>query len=149
MDDEIKIEKTTIYSFVGLVIMLLVGGYMVFGAASVPSDISNSVADSQTTQSLPVVSQSQQAQDVYIKAKADGTYDKSEVVVKSGNLVRIHFTTEPYVGCGAVLYIYGLNLQTVSKNGQEGIIEFTPTKPGTYEYNCGMRMWSPGKLIVQ
>jgi len=90
----------------------------------------------------------QPSSDIYIKALNSFSYDPQQVTVKKGQPVKIHFTAEPNVGCGRQLVIYGLNLNAVSKNGEEQVIEFTPQKEGTFEYNCGMRMMQPGKLVV-
>ena len=95
------------------------------------------------------IAQNQQpSNDVYIKALNSFSYDPQQVTVNKGQPVKIHFTAEPNVGCGRQLVIYGLGLNAVSKNGEEQIIEFTPQKEGTFEYNCGMRMMKPGKLVV-
>ncbi|MFH1520323.1 MAG: cupredoxin domain-containing protein [Candidatus Micrarchaeota archaeon] len=168
MNNGIQIQKTTVYLFVGLFVAVLVGGYIVFGTASTPSKSQIGVEDNSIPQSPPDNGQatqqandnqpqgdgqqqgnSQEVQEIYIKALPNGTYDKKEVRVKNGIPVRLHFTTQGNVGCGSYLVLYGLNKNTVSRNGQEGIIEFTPTQKGTYEYNCGMRMWQGGKLIVE
>jgi hypothetical protein len=88
-------------------------------------------------------------QDIYIRALSNGNYDKSEITVKKGIPVRLHFTADPNAGCGRQIVLYGLNVKATSKNGQEQVVEFTPLESGTYDYSCGMRMWGPGKLIVQ
>ncbi|VVC02710.1 Cupredoxin-like domain protein [Candidatus Bilamarchaeum dharawalense] len=152
---DIVIQKTTAFLFVGLILAILVGGYVVFGTASAPNKSQIGVANNQVPQNSSEGqlqangSQPANVQEIYIKALPNGSYDKEEVTVNAGVPVRIHFTTQGNVGCGSMLVLYGLNQKTYSKNGQEGIIEFTPTTPGTYEYSCGMRMWGPGKLIVQ
>ncbi len=87
-------------------------------------------------------------QDIYIKAKNDGTYDREEVTVNAGSPVRLHFTADPDAGCGRQMVIYGLNIKAVSTNGEENVVEFIPKQAGTYEYNCGMRMWRAGRLVV-
>jgi plastocyanin domain-containing protein len=78
-----------------------------------------------------------------------GKYDVNELRVKAGVPVRLHFTAEPTAGCGRMLVIYGLNVRVTSTNGEEEIAEFTPTQAGTYDYSCGMRMFGPGKFIVE
>lgn len=160
----IQIQKTTIYLFAGLLAVILMGGYIVFGTPLAPSNVVDNPINPQDGGQTPQPSAnqpqpggqqngqqggSQDLQEVYIKALPNGGYDKQEVTVKSGIPVRLHFTTQGNVGCGSMLVLYGLNQKTTSRNGQEGIIEFTPTQKGTYEYSCGMRMWQPGKFIVQ
>ncbi|MFH0885376.1 MAG: cupredoxin domain-containing protein [Candidatus Micrarchaeota archaeon] len=87
-------------------------------------------------------------QDIYIKAKNDGTYDKAELTVNAGSPVRLHFTADPDAGCGRQMVIYGLNIKAKSLNGEENVVDFIPKQAGTYGYNCGMRMWRAGKLVV-
>jgi copper chaperone CopZ len=88
------------------------------------------------------------AQDIYITALSSGQYDKPEVRVKKGELVRLHFTAESGSGCGAYMILDGFNVQLISRNGQEQVAEFTPTEAGTYAYHCGMWMFN-GNLIVE
>ncbi len=93
-----------------------------------------------------------EVQNVYVKALGGanfGKYDVNELRVKAGSPVRLHFTAEQDAGCGKLLVVYGLGVQVTSQNGQEAVAEFTPDKAGTYEYSCGMRMFGPGKLIVE
>ena len=163
MNKEIEIKKTTAYLFAGLAILLLVGWYIGFSTASAVKNTKNETDDSTANIGIDTqttidnadtvdnlgVSGGQAVQEVYIQAKSDGTYSPEEIIVSVNRPVRVHFTTEGNVGCGAAFYLYGLDLYTVSRNGQEGVIEFTPTETGTYEYNCGMHMWSSGKLIVK
>ena len=135
-------HKTTLYLLVGLVIAVFAGGYVVFGASLAPEGQVDGSTTGQTSSNGEI-------QEVYIKALPDGSYDTDEVKVKVGIPVRIHFTAQGNIGCGSGFVLYGLNQQTSSKNGQEGIIEFTPTTPGTYTYSCGMNMWGPGKFLVE
>src|SRR3989338_7026816 len=54
------------------------------------------------------------AQEIYIKALSNGTYDKSEIRVKKGIPVNLHFSAEPNAGCGRFLSVYGLNVNALS-----------------------------------
>jgi plastocyanin domain-containing protein len=92
--------------------------------------------------------QSPSVQDVYLRAFSNGTYDKQEIVVKKGFPVRLHFTADRDAGCGKALVIYGLNVRTISKNGEEQTVVFKPEKEGVYQYSCAMGMWKPGKFVV-
>ncbi len=139
MSDDIKIHKTTAYLLVGLVIVALFGAYIVFSAPGPGNQ--GSVVGNSSVQGGP-------AQDIYIKALRDGSYDTKEVTVKKGLPVRLHFTADPGAGCGRQIVIYGMNIKASSLNGEEDVVEFTPQQAGTFEYSCGMRMWRPGKLVV-
>ncbi len=141
MSNEIKIQKTTAFLLAGLLLAVMVGGYIVFGAGS-----GASAAPIPQQQAQAAAEPSGGVQDVYLKATAQG-YDKSEITVKKGIPVRLHFTAIN-AGCGAQLVIYGTDVRVISRNGQEAVVEFTPDKEGTYEYNCGMRMFPPGRFVV-
>ncbi|MEK6982120.1 MAG: cupredoxin domain-containing protein [Candidatus Micrarchaeota archaeon] len=99
----------------------------------------------QKAESTPITSSS--VQDVYLKALGTGLYDKKELTVKKGVLVRLHFTAEPDSACGRALILRNFGVNLLSKNGDEAIAEFTPEKEGVYEYSCPMGMFR-GKLIV-
>ena len=135
---DIIIRKTTALVFAGLVLAVMLGAYTVF---STSGSGNKGTVIAQGNGNVPV-------QDVYIKALSDGTYDKSELTVKKGVPVRLHFTADPNAGCGRQLVIYGMNVSAISRSGEEDVVDFTPQQAGTFEYSCGMRMWGPGKLIV-
>ncbi len=163
-----KIQRTTALLLAGLALALLFGAYTVFstataqpekpGAAPAPVQAASGgcgcggFIDLATTGSAPAAGNATatagNAQDIYIRALATGAYDKQEITVKKGIPVRLHFTADPNAGCGRQVVLYGLDVRAISKNGEENVVEFTPQEAGTYEYNCGMRMWRPGKLIV-
>ncbi|MFH0885375.1 MAG: cupredoxin domain-containing protein [Candidatus Micrarchaeota archaeon] len=142
--DGITIHKTTLMVFVGLILAILLGGYVVFSAPQ-----QNALGTSGNGNDVSSGIGGAAAQDIYIKALSNGAYDKQEITVKVGVPVRLHFTADPNAGCGRQLVIYGLNVKALSRNGEENVVEFTPSQEGTYEYNCGRRMWQPGKLVVQ
>ncbi|MFN7991827.1 MAG: cupredoxin domain-containing protein [Candidatus Micrarchaeia archaeon] len=135
----ITIRKSTAYLMIGLVVAVLFGAYIVFSAPGSGNQGTN--VGSGGVSGGP-------AQEIYIKALSDGTYDKQEVTVKKGMLVRLHFTADRNAGCGRQMVIYGLNVNAISRSGEESVVEFTPQQAGTFEYNCGMRMWRPGRLNV-
>lgn len=145
MGNEVTLNKTTAYLLAGLFLAIVIGGYVVFAgngqAGSVPQAVQGQPPDAAQAPSA-----AGGVQDVYLKATASG-YDKSEIVVKKGVPVRFHFSAKN-AGCGSLLVIYGLDVKVVSQNGEEKVVEFTPQKEGTYEYNCGMRMFDPGKFVV-
>ena len=139
----------------GLILALVIGAYFVFGTTVLNPEKSSVSAqktqvaktnDNQPNQQNSAASPDGGIQEVYLKATGYG-YDKSEITVKKGIAVRLHFTAEN-AGCGSYLVIYGLNVKALSKNGQEAITEFTPQQEGTYQYSCGMHMFPPGNFIV-
>ncbi|VVB66338.1 Cupredoxin-like domain protein [Candidatus Gugararchaeum adminiculabundum] len=127
-------------------IVLLAGGYMIFagccgGIPASAGKVANSALASASNGTAG-------AQDIYIRALANGQYDNMQVTVKKGTPVRLHFTADPSAGCGRYFKIYGLGVDARSNSGEEQVVEFTPTAEGTYDYSCGMRMWGPGKFTV-
>lgn len=132
-----SMQKTTLFRIIGLVLILAVVGYVLF-----TKNQGNKIDTGDQIQNISNV------QDIYIKALASFEYDVTEITVKKGIPVRLHFTADPSVGCGRQMVIYGLDVSTTSRQGEESIVEFTPEKEGVYEYSCGMRMMPPGKLIV-
>src|SRR3989338_2326818 len=130
-------ENTTLFRIIGLVFMLAVIGYVLF-----TKDEGTRMNDQNQKQNISEI------QDIYIRALASFEYDVTEITVKKGIPVRLHFTADPKVGCGMQIVIYGLDVSTISRQGKESVVEFVPEKEGVYEYSCGMRMMPPGKLIV-
>lgn len=145
MEEGIRLNRTTALLLLAFAVALAVGGVVVFagGAQAAPVQVGASAG-----QAAGGAAQAQDVQDVYIRALANGAYDTQEISVKKGVPVRLHFTAEPNAGCGRMLVIYGLGVEAVSRSGEEQVVEFTPEEEGTYEYNCGMRMWRPGRLVV-
>ncbi len=141
----ITIQKTTALLVVGLALAILLGAYVAFSAPQQGSS-GTTVNGNGGVQGAGAAGA---AQDIYIRALSNGAYDKQEITVKAGVPVRLHFTADPNAGCGRQLVIYGLNVKALSRNGEEDVVDFNPAQAGTFEYNCGMRMWQPGRLIVQ
>ncbi|MBI5223916.1 cupredoxin domain-containing protein [Candidatus Micrarchaeota archaeon] len=144
--NNITIGKTTLMLFAGVILAVLIGGYLVFGSSNNPTPQPNPTISGASPDPIPAPVPGS-VQEVYLKALPSGDYDKSQITVKKGFPVRLHFSTQGNVGCGRQLVIRGLNVQTVS-NGAEQVVEFTPQNEGTYQYTCGMGMWGPGRLVV-
>ncbi len=148
MSNDIKIQKKTLFVFLGLMAALVIAGVLVFGTGSVQTGNNNNqpgstqVTGSDNRAPSPT---GQGVQDVYLTLSG-GRYDKDQITVKKGIPVRLHFTAIN-AGCGSQLVLYGLNVRVVSRN-QEATVEFTPQQEGTYEYNCGMRMFKGGRFVV-
>lgn len=141
--------KNTIFLGMGLVLVLWFGGLFVLhfegskgGATGDDGGSDNTVIENAPARSGPV-------QEVYLKALSNGTYDKSEIVVRKGSPVKMHFTADPNAGCGRAMSIRGLNVSAISRNGEENVVTFTPKTEGTYAYNCPMGMWKSGRLVVK
>ena len=161
--DGITVQKNTLLLLIGLALALLVGASIAAGSAGQTGQTAdmalgkenanqavagNTAATAQTSEAVQTEEQSGSTQDIYIRALNNGQYDREEITVRKGTMVRLHFTADSDAGCGRQLVIYGLGVKAYSKNGEEAVVEFTPKDAGTYEYSCGMRMWGPGRLVV-
>jgi hypothetical protein len=142
MGDSIRISRTTAMLVAGFMLAIVIGGYAV---AAAPVQKQAPAAAGNTAAALPGGSQTA-AQDVYLTATSSG-YDRSQITVRKGIPVRLHFTAIN-AGCGSYLVIYGMGVNVLSKNNAEAVVEFTPQAEGTFEYNCGMRMFPPGRFVV-
>ncbi len=78
-------------------------------------------------------------------------YNPEEIRVKQGERVRLLITaTDRKHG----FQIEALGIKTELPEGKETAVEFTPDKPGTYEFKCSVRCgWRhgsmKGRLIVE
>ena len=86
------------------------------------------------------------AQEVAMIVK--GGYTPDVIVVKSGQPVRLHFTRQESSACSEKVLFPDFNQSALLPEGQEVTLEFTPSKPGEYGFQCQMGMLR-GKLIVE
>lgn len=77
-------------------------------------------------------------------------YKPYAVRVTKGVPVHFNLKTEGAdPGCGRLVVIQGLNARGVAKPGEVTSMDFTPSKTGIFQINCGMHMMDPGYIIVQ
>lgn len=113
------------------------------------TEVSDSTdGDANTIISENKAAKTKEVQDVYIRALANGNYNKPLITVKKGTLVRLHFTADRNAGCGRFFVLDEFNVKLLPKGEDESVAEFLPEKAGTYPYHCGMWMWK-GKLVVE
>ncbi len=86
------------------------------------------------------------AQEVAITVK--GGYTPDVIVVKAGQPLRLLFTREESASCSERVLFPDFNQSALLPEGQEVTLEFTPTEPGEYGFQCQMGMLR-GKLIVE
>ncbi len=139
MGNEIEISKTTALLLAGLFVVIVAGGYVAFGAGT--------KAPAAAPQYAGNIAAGAQVQDVYIKALSTGRYDNSQVAVRKGVPVRLHFSADSGAGCGKAFYLDEFNVRLTSYNGEDSVAQFTPQQEGTYPYHCGMWMFR-GNLVV-
>jgi plastocyanin domain-containing protein len=85
-----------------------------------------------------------QEADIIVK----GGYTPDVLVVKAGQPVRLNFTRQETASCSEMVLFPDFNKSAQLPTGQTVAIEFTPDKPGEYDFQCQMGMLH-GKLIVQ
>lgn len=76
-----------------------------------------------------------------IDITVDGGYEPSLVVVNTGQRVRLKFLCRDSSSCLAEVRLPDFHIAQNLPLNQVTPIEFTPDKPGTYEFTCGMNMF--------
>lgn len=135
----------TLLAFFGLV-WLVAGGGAQAGVVPVGQVPAAGGVQQGNAQQFPAVIDGFQTVD--ITATNTGAYDKKVVYLKAGVPVRVRFKADQYAGCGRQMIIPDFGVSAVANaGGPATTLEFTPTKPGTYAYRCGMNMFR-GQFIV-
>jgi plastocyanin domain-containing protein len=78
----------------------------------------------------------------------DGGYEPSRVVVNAGQRVRLNFHRKDPSSCLEQVRFPDFHIAQDLPLNQVTPIEFTPNKPGTYDFTCGMNMFR-GAIEVQ
>ncbi len=76
-----------------------------------------------------------------IDITVDGGYEPSRVVVNLGQKVRLKFLRRDPSSCLEEVRLPDFHIAQNLPLNQVTPIEFTPDKPGTYEFTCGMNMF--------
>ncbi|MDX2244836.1 MAG: cupredoxin domain-containing protein [Leptolyngbyaceae cyanobacterium bins.302] len=71
----------------------------------------------------------------------DGGYEPSHVVVQAGQPVRLNFDRKDSSSCLEEVRFPDFRIAQALTLNQVTPIEFTPDKPGRYEFTCGMNMF--------
>jgi plastocyanin domain-containing protein len=90
--------------------------------------------------------QSAGRQEVMITVK--GGYTPDTIVVEHGRPVRLNFRREETAACSEMVLFPDFGKSARLPTGETVAIEFTPQKPGEYEFTCQMGMLR-GKLVVE
>ncbi|MHB1004384.1 MAG: cupredoxin domain-containing protein [Chloroflexota bacterium] len=77
-----------------------------------------------------------------------GGYSPDVIVVEAGKPVRLNFTRQESAVCSERVIFDELGKSAYLPEGQTVPVEFTPEKPGEYDFHCQMNMLR-GKLIVE
>jgi plastocyanin domain-containing protein len=83
-----------------------------------------------------------------ITVTVDGGYEPSHIVVQAGRAVQLNFDRQDPSSCLEELRLPDFHIAQKLVLHQITPIEFTPDKPGHYEFSCGMNMFR-GTLEVQ
>jgi plastocyanin domain-containing protein len=75
-----------------------------------------------------------------ITVTVDGGYEPSLVVVNAGQPVRLNFLRQDPHSCLAEIRLPDFHIAKDLPLHQVTAVEFTPQKPGTYNFICGMNM---------
>lgn len=78
----------------------------------------------------------------------DGGYSPSHIVVRAGQPVRLDFDRQDPSSCLAEVRIPDFRIARALPVDRTTAIEFTPDKPGIYQFSCGMNMFR-GEIEVQ
>ncbi len=77
-----------------------------------------------------------------------GGYSPAVLRVRAGRKVRLEFRREETGGCTEEVVIPAFGVRTFLPAHRTTPVEFTPEKPGSYEFTCGMGMVR-GRIIVE
>lgn len=76
-----------------------------------------------------------------VTVTVDGGYEPSQIVVKAGQKVRLNFDRKDPSSCLEEIRFPDFHIAQILPLNQVTAIEFTPDKPGKYEFTCGMNMF--------
>ncbi len=76
-----------------------------------------------------------------VTVTVDGGYEPSQIVVQVGQPVRLNFERKDASSCLEEVRFPDFHIARELPLNQTTAIEFTPDKPGKYEFTCGMNMF--------
>jgi plastocyanin domain-containing protein len=76
-----------------------------------------------------------------ITITVDGGYEPSQIVVRANQKVRLNFDRQDANSCLAEIRFPDFEIAQALPFKQVTTIEFTPQKPGRYEFTCSMNMF--------
>jgi plastocyanin domain-containing protein len=83
-----------------------------------------------------------------VTVTVDGGYEPSQIVVQAGQPVRLNFYRKDPSSCLEEVRLPDFRIAQPLVLNQTTPVEFTPDKPGRYEFACGMNMFR-GFIEVQ
>lgn len=125
--------KSTNLYIIGTIVLLLIGGFLLFSGSSTSGN------------SISGLGSSGDVQEVVIGMK-NYQYSPNTVTVKAGQPVEIRLDDTVY-GCFRDFTIRGLGIHEYLATPKD-TVKFVPEKPGKYTFACSMGM-GYGTLIVE
>ena len=83
-----------------------------------------------------------------VRIVVEGGYSPSVVTVEAGRPVRLEFERRESSGCTEEVVVPDFGIRTFLPAHQVTPVQFTPLRPGTYEFTCGMGMVR-GRLVAR
>ncbi|WP_421656380.1 cupredoxin domain-containing protein [Leptothermofonsia sp. ETS-13] len=83
-----------------------------------------------------------------VTVTVNGGYEPSQIIVQTGQPVRLNFHRKDPSSCLEEVRFPDFHIAQELPLNQITAIEFTPSKPGKYEFTCGMNMFR-GIIEVQ
>jgi plastocyanin domain-containing protein len=83
-----------------------------------------------------------------VRIVVDSGYSPSVVTVEAGRPVRLEFERRESSGCTEEVVVPDFGIRRFLPGHQITAVQFTPTRPGTYEFTCGMGMIR-GRVVAQ
>jgi len=83
-----------------------------------------------------------------VRVRVEGGYDPAVIEVRAGRPVRLQFLREETEGCSDTVLLPEWGISQVLPAHVETAVEFTPARPGRYDFTCGMHMLR-GTIVVR
>ena len=132
--ENIEVKKSSLY-IVGIIVLIIIGGYFILGNSD----------DNGITGNVVAIDSNNDIQNIIIGLK-NFNYYPNTIEVEAGKPVSISLD-KTVSGCLRDFTIRDLGIRKYLKNPEDTVV-FTPTKPGTYRFACSMGMGT-GTLIVK
>jgi sulfite exporter TauE/SafE/copper chaperone CopZ len=113
------------------------GGLTVLGAPLTPGSIAANAVQAFATPSA--IADPGDKEQVVRMTVANGTYQPKNLTIKAGIPVRWEIDGQDVSGCARDIIVPSLKIKKTLVRGKN-VITFTPTKPGTIPFSCGMGM---------
>ena len=76
-----------------------------------------------------------------VTIKVNGGYEPNRILVEAGKTVQLKFLRQDTNSCLEKVILPDFRIAADLPLNEETIVEFTPQKPGQYQFTCGMNMF--------